>query len=329
MSSKSSRKKVKAALGLLQKLPPKYLRKNLGHVVQLLGDSEPDGVEFLLGEVDQPLKSRQESATATPFILCEYNRDGDGYRSPFSNLYTPEDNTEGYRPGGLLRKMEVAANEIFAEYAALYYGMPTVSSVYVWGEGRENFAAAVLFLKNGGEFGTWNSTHVLSYSGGTYALTSTILLSLVAVDGMSTFEYSGNVVRCASKKVTSLAKPIESKDAIGTHIANMGEMVQQHENDLRAQIDQIYFGKPVEVASELRSMVSSKVSGAQGVEALVGIAKPKKKKKVWQRAQDEEGNTYYYNSETGATSWEKPTEAAAGESEAAAAGPSEVMTWLE
>ncbi|GJW88425.1 probable F-actin-capping protein subunit beta [Tanacetum coccineum] len=49
------------------------------------------------------------------FILCEYNRDADSYRSPWSNKFHPH-LEDGMYPSEELRKLEVEANEVFTIY---------------------------------------------------------------------------------------------------------------------------------------------------------------------------------------------------------------------
>ena len=46
-------------------------------------------------------------------MLCDYNRDGDSWRSPWSNEFEPaiEDDEEGSKPSDRVRKMEVRMGE--------------------------------------------------------------------------------------------------------------------------------------------------------------------------------------------------------------------------
>jgi len=64
------------------------------------------------------------------FLKSEYNRDGDSYRSPWSNEYFPEIETEFY-PNEQLRRYEQIANLMVQEYKNLYYG-DAVSNAYFW-----------------------------------------------------------------------------------------------------------------------------------------------------------------------------------------------------
>ena len=83
------------------------------------------------------------------FLLCDYNRDGDSYRSPWSNVYFPKiDVSEpSFYPSEPLRKLELNMNEAFDQYRELYYE-GGISSVYLWDTSHaKNFAGVILFKK--------------------------------------------------------------------------------------------------------------------------------------------------------------------------------------
>lgn len=73
------------ALDLMRRLPPQQVEKNLSDLIDLV----PDLTEELLAAVDQPLKVVRDRAVGKDYLLCDYNRDGDSYRSPWTNTYTP------------------------------------------------------------------------------------------------------------------------------------------------------------------------------------------------------------------------------------------------
>ena len=69
------------------------------------------------------------------FLKCEYNRDGDSYRSPWSNRYFPEDAVSGEAiyPSSDLLSLEQKFNDIFQRYAHLYFDQGnTLTSVYLF-----------------------------------------------------------------------------------------------------------------------------------------------------------------------------------------------------
>jgi capping protein (actin filament) muscle Z-line, beta len=77
-------------------------------------------------------------------LLCDYNRDGDSYRSPWSNEFDPPID-DGTVPSERIRKLEVAANEAFDVYRGLYYE-GGVGSTYFW-DLDDGFAGVVLLKK--------------------------------------------------------------------------------------------------------------------------------------------------------------------------------------
>ena len=107
----SEEAKLHAALDLMRRLPPSKLETNLSFLIALT----PELSEDILSNVDAPLKVDTCEKTGKPFLLCDYSRDGDSYRSPWSNEYQPllED---GVKPSDRMRALEVKANDLFAEY---------------------------------------------------------------------------------------------------------------------------------------------------------------------------------------------------------------------
>jgi capping protein beta len=102
---------MEAALGLLRRMPPKQSETALSALLSLIPQHSSD----LLSQVDLPLQVLRDIESGKDFILCEYNRDADSYRSPWSNKYLPPLEDALY-PSSELRKLEVEANDIFAIY---------------------------------------------------------------------------------------------------------------------------------------------------------------------------------------------------------------------
>jgi len=96
------------ALDLMRRLPPSQIEDNLAGLIDLV----PDLTEQLLSAVDQPLKIAHDPVSKRDYLLCDYNRDGDSYRSPWSNKYDPPLD-DGQLPSAELRKLEIMANEVF------------------------------------------------------------------------------------------------------------------------------------------------------------------------------------------------------------------------
>lgn len=129
-----------ASRDLLRRLSPRDTSLNLSRITTLV----PDLTEDLLSSVDQPLKARRCAKTGRDYLLCDYNRDGDSYRSPWSNEFDPPVDDATF-PSERVRKLEIAANEAFEVYRELYYE-GGVGSTYLW-DLDDGFAGVVLLKK--------------------------------------------------------------------------------------------------------------------------------------------------------------------------------------
>ncbi|CAF4693127.1 unnamed protein product, partial [Rotaria sp. Silwood1] len=236
------------ALDLMRRLPPQQVEKNLSDLIDLV----PDLTEELLAAVDQPLKVVRDRTVGKDYLLCDYNRDGDSYRSPWTNTYSPP--FDGNLPSDRLRQLEIEANQAFEQYREMYFE-GGVSSVYFWD--LENGFAGVILIKKVGDGskkikGCWDSIHVVevqekqSGRSAHYKLTSTVMLWLQTHKTMSGMMNLGG----------SLTRQLESDHQItdfSQHIINIGKMVEEMENKIRQTLNSIYFGKTKDILNSLRN----------------------------------------------------------------------------
>lgn len=80
------------------------------------------------------------------YLKCEYNRDGDSYRSPWTNKYFPTQSDDSIVPSSELLQLEQKANEIFYRYAHLYFDS-ALTSVYFFDTDYEGFGGCFLVKK--------------------------------------------------------------------------------------------------------------------------------------------------------------------------------------
>ncbi|KAK4428396.1 putative F-actin-capping protein subunit beta [Sesamum alatum] len=229
---------MEAAMGLMRRVPPKHTETALSALLSLLPQHSSD----LLSQVDQPLQVLCDVDSGKEFILCEYNRDADSYRSPWSNKYHPPLD-DGPYPSPELRKLEIEANDIFAIYCDQYYE-GGFSSVYMWEDENEGFVACFLIKKDGAKTahgkrgclqeGSWDAIHVIEVGPvedetARYCLTSSVMLSLTTNNESSgTFNLSGSIRRQMNMEL-SVAEG---------HLCNMGRMIEEMESKLRNSLDQ-------------------------------------------------------------------------------------------
>ncbi|ONK65234.1 uncharacterized protein A4U43_C07F35050 [Asparagus officinalis] len=243
---------MEAAMDLMRRIPPNQSEMALSALLSLLPHHSAD----LLSQVDQPLQVFFDEESGKEFIQCEYNRDADSYRSPWSNKYHPP-LEDGSIPNPQLRELEVEANDIFAVYRDQYYE-GGVSSVYMWEDDNHGFVACFLIKKDGSkkahgrrgylQEGSWEAIHVIEVGiedegAAHYCLTSTVMLSLTTENKPSgTFNLSGSIRR-------QMSMDLSTEEG---HLCNMGKMIEEMEGKLRNSLDQVYFGKTREMVCTLR-----------------------------------------------------------------------------
>lgn len=259
--------KLDCALDLLRRLPPQNIEENVSNLVNLA----PSIYEALLSSVDQPLKIAVDNENNN-YLLCDYNRDGDSYRSPWTNHYLPPlpigpDGEGGLIPSTKLRDLEVQMNTAFDQYRKFYYGKG-ISSCYLWDteNSQHSFAGIVLIKKYEGAENTisggWDSIHVVEvnelktkgqdgkyYPYTTYKITSTCMLWLESSKEKSgTMNLGGSITRQVKTEV-----PFGNLDN-QSHLTTIGELVEEKENQMRNALHEIYFGKIKDGVNCLRSV---------------------------------------------------------------------------
>jgi capping protein beta len=252
---------VTHCLNVLRRTPPSDVENNLERLIAL----RPDLDEELCQRVDTPLELETDSRTGQQFVLCDYNRDGDSYRSPWSNEYYPpiDDGDDGFKPSATLRELEKEANQTFDVYRHLYFE-GGVSSVYMWDLDNGGFAACFCIQKNAqgskefaGFKGSWSSVHVFevkptgkkdTYN---YRLTSTVLVSMpMKLKGLGDIDLSGSITKQAQRANTTLKSYTETSKQ--SHLEIMGPMLEDLELNLRSTIEGIYFQKTKEIINGMR-----------------------------------------------------------------------------
>ncbi|EPQ52635.1 F-actin capping protein, beta subunit [Gloeophyllum trabeum ATCC 11539] len=242
---------VDSMLDLMRRLPPTRVEENVSALVNIC----PDYADDLLGSVDQPLKLKTDRATGREYLACDYNRDGESYRSPWSNEYDPPLD-DGTVPTPKLRQLEIKANEAFDTYREMYFE-GGVSSVFLWDLDDGGFAGVVLFKKSlnpstaSEPSGSWDSIHVFEAAErgrqAHYKLTSTIMLEL-GIKSSGDISLSGSMTRQTEQDC-----PVQNQES---HITNMGRMIEEMEIKMRNLLQEVYFGKTRDVVYDLRSIES-------------------------------------------------------------------------
>jgi capping protein beta len=231
-----------AVYDLLRRVPPSRIKDRLYDAIHL---ASPDLTDTLLSTVDIPLKVVKDTDTDSSFLACEFNRDLDSFRSPFSNKYFPQ-LPDGQKIPSRLRNIEVRANTAFNAYRNLYFHVgQSVASVYLWEIDAKIFGFGV-FIKNvvdtklrTGEAvkGSIDCTDVVEVDESTkeakYTLTASVLLAVEIDVGLgSPLTLSGST----SERKT-VTKHWDNED---DHIVNCGELIESNAAHFRDTINTNY-----------------------------------------------------------------------------------------
>lgn len=140
-----------ASMNIMRRMPPSEIPKNIAAVTELIQDEEIK--DDVLIKTDQPIQVGQDEKEGKPFLLCEYNKDGDSYRSPWTNQYFPpldlagDEDYQPMYPTAELLSMEQKANEVLQRYAKLYYDSNYLTSVYFFDTDIKGFGCCWLIKK--------------------------------------------------------------------------------------------------------------------------------------------------------------------------------------
>jgi len=244
---------LNSALNLMRRMPPSSVENSLAGLIEMV----PELTDDLLTHVDQPLKVQKDPKTGKNFVLCDYNRDGDSYRSPWSNEYFPAMD-DGFLPSKRLRDMEVTANSLFDTYRKLYFEGGHSSAYFFDTDESDDSAFGACFLihkdvnaEKSLKKGYWDSTHVFEVNEDkdgyyVYKLTTTVMISMVLTDDkVGNVDLSGLRTQQDTKRLRV--------DADSPQIANMGKMLEDMELRIRNAIEGIYIQKTREVINGMRS----------------------------------------------------------------------------
>ncbi|KAJ9086896.1 F-actin-capping protein subunit beta [Entomophthora muscae] len=241
---------VECVVDLMRRLPPQNIETNL----ETLCDVLPECTEAFYEAIDKPLEIAKCLKTGKDYLLCDFNRDGDSFRSPWSNEFYPEIESD-LIPSAALRTLEVAFNDAFEVYRKLYYE-GGISSVYIW-EQRKGFSGAILIKKvndaNKQVRGAWDSIHMfeanINSNAVHYKLSSTVMLyTITSNDSVGTLNLSGNI-----RRVFELETQVQQAN---DHIVHLGQLVEEQEGKIRNTLQEVYFQKTKDIVNDIRSLPS-------------------------------------------------------------------------
>ena len=203
-----------------------------------------------------------------PFIECDINKDGDSYRSPWSNQYFPNIESNKFLPNEL-RQLEEKLNTFIKLYTKFYYGESAISSVYfkLQDNSIPNGFFCYTLIKNNisksdklKENSFLDSIHVTTIkfmrenNAGKeqikviYKTKSNFIydIKLKDFDGAC---YNGN-----NKTENTKTAYVDNYFDNDTHITLIGSSIEENEEILRNQIDGYTLEKNISICNEIRNL---------------------------------------------------------------------------
>jgi capping protein beta len=189
------------------------------------------------------------------FILSDYNREGESYRSPFTNEYCPA-NPSGVLPPKHLRQMEVIANKGFQTYLRHYFDYGVIS-VYCWELDSSNFALGVFVRKeieplDGNDIkGRVSCSDIVEVKKKratlhSYHLTSSVVVSLKFPMKVGEPGSIGGSISNDKEIECNGETPME-------HMVTIGKLIEGNSDRVVAEIRGIYVSKMREILSYMRT----------------------------------------------------------------------------
>lgn len=203
-----------------------------------------------------------------PFIESEYNKDGDSYRSPWSNTYFPQKQSDRLLPKEL-RELEQKINQLIKLYLKIYYSEDAISSAYIMfqDESISNGFTCAVFIKSkavNSEYLTENSfvesTNIVSVKFmrersdvpnkekiKVIYKTNTIFLFNLELKKLENCAYNGTKY-CDCMNTTYISNYFDYEK----HLKYIGKSIEENEGNLRLKLDKVYLGKSNYICKEIR-----------------------------------------------------------------------------
>jgi len=249
-STTQERSMANAVFNLMRRLPPNQVAKSLAGVGSLIEDEKLK--QQIFDQVDQPLEVETDTATGQQFLKHEYNRDGDSYRSPYSNTYFPPSPDATFFPSEALLALEQKANALFATYVQLYYDF-AISSVYFNDTDSQGFNACFLVKKELNnekniKKGCWDAVHIVACNlsaapKATYRVFTTVMITVEKEDSsVGQMGITGSCSRSSSEALT-IPDSATGEDLHKFHLRTIGKMIESNEGRVRDEVLDGYVNK--------------------------------------------------------------------------------------
>ena len=277
------------AAQILKRTNPADLGKNAKAIETLIG-TDKVALKFFRAKSHIPFtpfmdvpESEVEDEEEKPFLQCPYNEAEKAYRSPWTNrfykvivkgnkeeidIFEHKNSTDEEKK---VRDIEFAANEVWDAYTNLYYGRQAVGSVFLkpLPTGKGTFEGMFGIHKETDDGGSWDSAHLVHVDTPNekektcvYKIESAVMCKVTP--------YSKTTVSSSLAKETVETRKVRFSGLTGSHLENLGLVIEQVEIDFRSKMERVDMPKTLEVVESIyRKMKAGRTSHLIG-----GAAEP-------------------------------------------------------
>ncbi|CRG97954.1 F-actin-capping protein subunit beta, putative [Plasmodium gallinaceum] len=243
--------KVEAALSICNILPSHLFEET----IKILSEIDQNLTNNILINKEGPIKTKFDSEEKKYYLANMFNKEKDSYRSPYANIYYPDNFSNSYIPSEPLRNLEILFNEIFDKYRKAYY-ISGLSSVYLWPNPTEEGFVGCFLIKKSESFNVntsiiWEATHLIQVNISHliihYQISSTVNFYITKKNEI--------ILSASINKALENPKKILDMNLLKDkffHMENMGKMIESIENSLRKSIEYIYMPKITDILNSLR-----------------------------------------------------------------------------
>jgi hypothetical protein len=213
-----------------------------------------------------------------PFLFCAYNHAEKAYRNPYTNRFFFIEKTKDGEEIDIyekeiaedekeIRGIESAANEVWNSYTELYYGHDAVGSAFFIPRGTKGSFEGIFGVhKRTDEKGAWDSVHVIQVEESNefdktcnYRVDSAVVMSICP--------YKQSTISCSLTKETVKTCNVRFSSLTGSHIENLGLIMEAVEIDFRSKLERVLIPKSMEVMES----IYRKESGSGTVHLMNGM----------------------------------------------------------
>ena len=204
---------------------------------------------------------KSEDEEEKPFLQCHYNEAEGAYRSPWSNRFYKvivkgnEEEIDIFEKKVKdedkdLRMIEYAANEVWDAYTNLYYGITAIGSAFLRPTDKGSFEGIFGIRKRTDKGGSWDSVHLV-HVGIPNEKEKTCDYKVESAVVCAVRPHTKTSVSSSFTKETTKTCNIRPSEVTGSHLENLGLIMEQVEIDFRSKMERVDMPKTLEVMESI------------------------------------------------------------------------------